>query len=98
MSENENLYEYNLKGIVNHTGTADFGHYFSYINVKDDTWLEFNDAVIKDFDPKNIESQCFGMGEKFFLLKFYFLNIFSGKGFSTVSAYILSFIKKNIFF
>ena len=52
----ENDYQYTLKGIVVHTGTADFGHYYSFINVKDDTWLEFNDSVIKDFDPKNIES------------------------------------------
>jgi len=46
-TENENEYEYTLKGIVNHSGTADFGHYFSYINVKEDIWLEFNDSVIK---------------------------------------------------
>ena len=65
--EDDNEYEYSLKGIVNHSGTADFGHYYSFINVKDETWLEFNDSLIKDFDSKNIESQCFGMGEKFIL-------------------------------
>lgn len=55
-AEDDNEYEFTLKGIVNHSGTADFGHYYSFINVKDETWLEFNDSVIKDFDPKNIES------------------------------------------
>ncbi len=25
-------YEYKLAGVVVHTGTADFGHYYSYIN------------------------------------------------------------------
>ena len=36
-TENDNEYEYSLKGIVNHSGTADFGHYYSFINVKDET-------------------------------------------------------------
>lgn len=43
-----------------HTGTADFGHYYSYINTKDQKWLEFNDSNIRDFDAKNIENECFG--------------------------------------
>jgi len=29
-------YRYKLKGIVVHTGTADFGHYYSYIEVGGD--------------------------------------------------------------
>lgn len=53
-------YEYNLKGVVVHTGTADFGHYYSFIKISDDKWHEFNDSLIKEFDPKNIESECFG--------------------------------------
>ena len=53
-------YEYVLKGVVVHTGTADFGHYYSYINIKNNKWLEFNDSTIRDFDPKHIESECFG--------------------------------------
>ena len=64
-------YDYRLAGIVVHIGTADFGHYYSYINTNrgdpskktDNTpnkWLEFNDSTIRDFDSKNIESECFG--------------------------------------
>lgn len=32
----DSYYEYELVGVVVHTGTADAGHYFSYINVKRD--------------------------------------------------------------
>jgi len=64
-------YEYKLAGVVVHVGTAEFGHYYSYINTnrgdpnkrdksKPDKWLEFNDSLIKDFDTKNIENECFG--------------------------------------
>jgi len=64
-------YEYKLAGVVVHVGVADAGHYYSYINTnrgdpskkdpsKSDRWLEFNDSSIRDFDTKNIESECFG--------------------------------------
>lgn len=43
-----------------HTGTADFGHYYSFIKISEDKWHEFNDSLIKEFDPKNIESECYG--------------------------------------
>ena len=68
------LYRYKLVGVVVHIGTAQYGHYYSYINIKrdlqakdpknagkyEDKWLEFNDSLVKDFDPKNIETECFG--------------------------------------
>lgn len=55
-----------------HIGTAEFGHYYSYINCdrddpnlkkkegNNDKWCEFNDSLIRDFNTKNIESECFG--------------------------------------
>jgi hypothetical protein len=49
-----------LKGVVVHSGTAEFGHYYSYIKIQDEKWLEFNDSNIRDFDPKNLETECFG--------------------------------------
>lgn len=33
-SKDDSYYEYELVGVVVHTGTADAGHYYSYINVK----------------------------------------------------------------
>lgn len=66
MSEEEPTenFEYKLVGVILHMGTADAGHYLSYINInrsdKDeetkewlltekDKWLEFNDSTVKDF-------------------------------------------------
>eukprot|EP00828_Plagiopyla_frontata_P048501 TRINITY_DN9313_c0_g1_i4.p3 TRINITY_DN9313_c0_g1~~TRINITY_DN9313_c0_g1_i4.p3 ORF type:complete len:353 (-),score=60.67 TRINITY_DN9313_c0_g1_i4:149-1207(-) len=53
---------YNLKGIVVHQGSADVGHYYSFIKIQKKKWLEFNDSVIKEFvfDLKEVEKECFG--------------------------------------
>ena len=40
-------FEYELKGVVLHYGTADFGHYFSYIKESDNQWIEFNDERVR---------------------------------------------------
>lgn len=32
-------YDFQLKGIVLHYGSADFGHYFSYIKETDTVWI-----------------------------------------------------------
>lgn len=63
---NEN-YEYDLVGVTVHTGTADGGHYYSFIKERDngnggpsDRWFFFNDAEVKLFDPSQIAAECFG--------------------------------------
>lgn len=63
--ENEENYEYELIGVTVHTGTADGGHYYSFIrdntgNNKRDKWFLFNDAEVKPFDPNQIPAECFG--------------------------------------
>lgn len=60
----EEQYEYDLIGVTVHTGTADGGHYYSFIkdrtsNTKD-KWFLFNDAEVKPFDPNQIAAECFG--------------------------------------
>lgn len=57
-------FEYKLVGVVVHMGTADAGHYLSYINIsrgeKDEEnpewlltekekWLEFNDSAVRSY-------------------------------------------------
>ena len=67
----DSYYQYDLKGINVHTGSADGGHYFSYIDVERDgidnlmnedkkNWLTFNDSHVSTFDVDKIPSECFG--------------------------------------
>lgn len=60
----EEQYEYDLIGVTVHTGTADGGHYYSFIKDRtsgaQDKWLLFNDAEVKPFDPNQIAAECFG--------------------------------------
>lgn len=54
---------YNLVGVVVHTGTAEGGHYYSFIRdrtTKENSWYLFNDAEVKNFDPVQIAAECFG--------------------------------------
>jgi len=61
----DSYYEYELRGMVVHTGGASHGHYYSFIRerLEDGTeakWFEFNDNIVRPFDPKYIEDECFG--------------------------------------
>ena len=54
-------YKYNLKGVIIHIGSLNFGHYFSL--AKDDKtehWIQFNDTIIEKFDIKNLAEEAFG--------------------------------------
>mmetsp|Transcript_15510 Transcript_15510/g.21016 ORF Transcript_15510/g.21016 Transcript_15510/m.21016 type:complete len:159 (+) Transcript_15510:2140-2616(+) len=63
-------YQYDLVGIIVHTGTADSGHYYSYIKEQDEFriaqdqgkagWYEFNDIYVRDFEPVEIPTETFG--------------------------------------
>ncbi|KAK0163763.1 hypothetical protein PV328_002459 [Microctonus aethiopoides] len=57
-------YQYDLIGVTVHTGTADGGHYYSFIrdrtSANKDKWFLFNDAEVKPFDPSQIAAECFG--------------------------------------
>ena len=49
--QNDNLkpssyYTYGLRGFIVHTGTSDYGHYYSIIK-RNDRWFEFNDKDVK---------------------------------------------------
>ncbi|KAF9930001.1 hypothetical protein FBU30_001020 [Linnemannia zychae] len=61
-------FQYNLVGVLVHTGTADSGHYYSYIkdrsgsgSVNDNTrWYHFNDSRVDEFDVSDLPSKAFG--------------------------------------
>ena len=57
-------YKYDLIGVTVHTGTADGGHYYSFIrdleHGEEDRWYLFNDAEVRVFDPDQLADECFG--------------------------------------
>lgn len=61
----DDYYKYKLRGIVIHAGTAENGHYYSYIQDQFKKWFEFNDVWVKEFDTADIPDECFGGEEKF---------------------------------
>ncbi|CAM9463640.1 unnamed protein product, partial [Phaeothamnion confervicola] len=63
----DEYYQYTLAGVLVHTGTADSGHYFSYIKERAEPagrtggqWFFFNDATVSPFNPDSIPQLCFG--------------------------------------
>jgi len=59
----DTYYDYELVGVLVHSGTADAGHYYSFIKDRNNSkkgWFEFNDNRVKPFDIKNLKNECFG--------------------------------------
>lgn len=56
---------FELVGVLVHSGTAESGHYYSYIrerptNSDSEVWVEFNDDTVSPWDPGQMENACFG--------------------------------------
>lgn len=99
------LFRYELVGVTVHTGTADGGHYYSFIKERNksamqhDRWFLFNDAEVKPFDPSQIAAECFG-GEmtvpfihehNFDIITFNLLSISQSKTYDSVTEKYLDF-------
>eukprot|EP01129_Flabellula_baltica_P014013 TRINITY_DN6628_c0_g1_i1.p1 TRINITY_DN6628_c0_g1~~TRINITY_DN6628_c0_g1_i1.p1 ORF type:complete len:2292 (+),score=457.58 TRINITY_DN6628_c0_g1_i1:2-6877(+) len=61
----KSYYNYELSGIVVHTGSIDGGHYYSFIKERNGpnepgSWFRFDDSDVTPFDPVNIPQECFG--------------------------------------
>lgn len=59
---NSASYVYDLYGVCNHMGAAQFGHYTSYIKNANGKWYEFNDTNIREINENNVItpfSYCF---------------------------------------
>jgi len=54
-------YVYKFAGAVIHSGYAQGGHYYSFIKDRSsDKWYKFDDDTVTEFDPANLERECFG--------------------------------------
>ena len=57
---------FDLVGVLVHSGTAESGHYYSYIRERPssraakDSWVQFNDSEVNVFDQSRINDCCFG--------------------------------------
>ncbi|KAI0434002.1 hypothetical protein F5Y09DRAFT_350094 [Xylaria sp. FL1042] len=56
---------FELVGILVHSGTAETGHYYSFIRERPTScitpsWVEFNDDIVTSWDPSQMENACFG--------------------------------------
>lgn len=57
----DEYFEYELVGVLVHSGTADAGHYYSYIKDRQTgKWYCFDDKRVKPFDPAHLAEECFG--------------------------------------
>ncbi|KNC47542.1 ubiquitin carboxyl-terminal hydrolase 34 [Thecamonas trahens ATCC 50062] len=61
----DSYYEYQLAGVIIHSGTANAGHYFSYIRERDGEpsiapWYEFNDRRVSPFAKDDLADKAFG--------------------------------------
>ncbi|KAK1773820.1 hypothetical protein QBC45DRAFT_66178 [Copromyces sp. CBS 386.78] len=61
--QQEDVFE--LVGVLVHSGTAESGHYYSYIRERPSrseqpVWVEYNDDSVTSFDPSQLENACFG--------------------------------------
>ncbi|KAG5186084.1 hypothetical protein JKP88DRAFT_198229, partial [Tribonema minus] len=58
----DSYYRYQLAGVVVHMGTANSGHYYSFIRERCGArrWFEFNDNLVTEMDPADLETECFG--------------------------------------
>ncbi|PSS03887.1 hypothetical protein BD289DRAFT_358590 [Coniella lustricola] len=56
---------FELVGVLVHAGTAESGHYYSFIRERptsreDANWFEFNDDMVSPWHPSKLEACCFG--------------------------------------
>ncbi|KAK5956953.1 hypothetical protein OHC33_002442 [Knufia fluminis] len=70
---------FELVGVIIHSGTAETGHYYSFVRQRPssknskDSWVQFNDQDVTKFDSRQMRDQAFGGCDQRFgtITKFY---------------------------
>lgn len=89
-------YQFRLRGVVIHTGSAEGGHYYSFIQDRSTSkWFEFNDTIVREVDPFDIPSEAFGGEEKFRTSSFAGEKIEIQE--KVTNAYLLIYERRSIF-
>ena len=52
-------YQYQLVGIIVHSGTTESGHYYSLVKLGEN-WFVFDDSRVSEFKISNLRNECFG--------------------------------------
>jgi len=63
--KDDTMYEYELAGVIAHSGTSESGHYYSFIrerssDLHSSLWTEFNDKLVWPYPVDGIPGDCFG--------------------------------------
>lgn len=94
----DDYYNYNLRGVVVHMGTAEFGHYYSFIGDREhDKWYEFNDTFIREMDKEDIAAEAFGGEERWSWGSQYTSSQFSQLREKHRNAYLLFYERKGVY-
>ncbi|CAD8080232.1 unnamed protein product [Paramecium sonneborni] len=79
-------YIYKLVGVLIHTGSADSGHYYSFIKSQENKWFEFDDRFVSPFKFENLKYECFGGNNEYY-------NSFDWDSNKSKNAYLLFYEK-----
>ena len=98
-------YEYELTGVIVHTGSGESGHYYSFckdtttLNSGGDSslpsWYEFNDSEVTPFDISKLSQECFGGTTSFHDFNVKTQSFSTTEVMSTKNAYMLIYTRVN---
>ncbi|KAH3742845.1 ubiquitin carboxyl-terminal hydrolase 34 [Pelomyxa schiedti] len=90
-------YEYQLVGVIVHSGGADSGHYYSIIKDRaSGKWYDFNDNTVSRFDMKTLPQECYGGKTMSYQWNAWLNQSVKVEVFRTASAYMLFYERVQI--
>eukprot|EP01105_Mastigella_eilhardi_P020178 TRINITY_DN4786_c0_g2_i4.p1 TRINITY_DN4786_c0_g2~~TRINITY_DN4786_c0_g2_i4.p1 ORF type:complete len:3017 (-),score=891.96 TRINITY_DN4786_c0_g2_i4:79-9129(-) len=94
------FYDYELVGVLVHMGTAESGHYYSFIREQSGgagpRWINFNDTGVDLFDPATIPAQCYGGVEQTTVCEPYAVHAVTKQVPKSNNAYMLFYRKCDV--